>query len=226
MTNLIPNVIALQDELLKATKDTIAMTLIAGSIALVVGLILALILLVTKIDGLSENKFVYCCIDIFTNVFRAIPFVILVVAIFPITRILMGSTIGFKGTIPSLVLGTIPFFTRQFEAALADVDEGKIEAGLAMGLSNFDIIIKIYLKEALPGIVRGTTITIISLIGLTTMVGAVAGGGIGDFALMYGLRRKMNDITYVTVIIILILVSIVQIIGNTILKIIDKEQKQ
>ena len=130
----------------------------------------------------------------------------------------MGTAIGVKGAIVPLVFGCAPFFTRQIESALADVDPGLIEAAQSMGLDNKDIIFRVYLKESIAGIARGTTITIISLIGLTAMAGAIGAGGLGNFAIMYGHQRNMPDITYTTVVVLVIIVTVVQLIGNYIAK--------
>ncbi|NLC55172.1 MAG: ABC transporter permease, partial [Erysipelothrix sp.] len=187
---------------------------------------LAIGLVLFRNKGLMPNKVLFSSIDGVVNFFRAIPFVILLVAIFPLTRLIVGTTLGFKGSIVPLVFATAPFFARQIETALLDVDDGVIEAAIAMGCSNFEIIYRVYLKEALPGLIRAVTITLISLLSLTTMVGAIAGGGIGDIALMYGLRRNMLDITYVTVVIILGLVYLIQSIANISLRKLEKGESK
>lgn len=212
------NVFELKSLIVSETLATIKMVIIAGSIAFVIGLILAIGLVLFRKKGLVPNRLLYQIIDGLVNIFRAIPFVILLVAIFPITRVIAGTTLGFGGSIVPLVFATAPFFARQIESALLDVDDGVIEAAIAMGSSNFEIIYRVYLREALPGLIRAITITLISLLSLTTMVGAIAGGGIGDLALMYGLRRNMLDITYITVIIILILVYLIQFTASIFLR--------
>ena len=130
----------------------------------------------------------------------------------------MGSAIGTKGALVPLVFGTVPFFTRQIESALAEVDKGLIEAAESMGSSPLEIIFRVYLRESLPGIIRGTQITFISLIGLTAMAGAIGGGGLGDYAIRYGHQRGQTDVTYVTVFIILIMVSFIQSMGTFFIK--------
>ena len=156
--------------------------------------------------------------DKVVNLFRSVPFIILLACLVPISRLIMGTAIGVKGAIVPLVFGCAPFFTRQIESALADVDPGLIEAAQSMGLDNKDIIFRVYLKESIAGIARGTTITIISLIGLTAMAGAIGAGGLGNFAIMYGHQRNMPDITYTTVVVLVIIVTVVQLIGNYIAK--------
>ena len=156
--------------------------------------------------------------DKVVNLFRSVPFIILLACLVPLSRLIMGTAIGVKGAIVPLVFGCAPFFTRQIESALADVDPGLIEAAQSMGLDNKDIIFRVYLKESIAGIARGTTITIISLIGLTAMAGAIGAGGLGNFAIMYGHQRNMPDITYTTVVVLVIIVTVVQLIGNYIAK--------
>ncbi|MEG0959111.1 MAG: ABC transporter permease subunit, partial [Erysipelotrichaceae bacterium] len=152
------------------------------------------------------------------NLFRAIPFIILIPIIMPLTRALLGTSIGVKGAIPVLVVGTIPFFARQIESALSEVDHGLIEASQAMGSSPMEIITRVYLKESIPGIVRATTITLISLLGLIAIVGTLGAGGLGDLAIRLGYNRNMVDVTYVMVFFILIIISIVQMLGDFIIR--------
>lgn len=225
LKKIFPNVFELKDIILIETFATIKMLLIAGFIAFIFGLLMAIGLVLFRKKGLRPNKFLFRLIDSFVNIFRAIPFVILLVAIFPLTRWLVGTTLGLAGSIVPLVFATAPFYARQIESALLDVNDGVIEAAISMGCSNFEIIYRVYLKEALPGLIRAITITLISLLSLTTMVGAIAGGGIGDLALMYGLRRNMLDITYITVVIILLLVYIIQFSANIALKKLNKGEK-
>ena len=130
----------------------------------------------------------------------------------------MGTGIGVKGAIVPLVFGCAPFFSRQMESAMAGVNPGLIEAAQVMGLNDFEIVWSVYLKESIAGIARGTTITIISLIGLTAMAGAVGAGGLGNFAIMYGHDRNMPDVTYTTVIVLVVIVTVIQILGNYVAK--------
>jgi D-methionine transport system permease protein len=161
---------------------------------------------------------VFTILDKSINLLRSIPFIILLAALIPLTRAVVGTAIGTRGAILPLVFGTVPFFSRQVESALLQLDSGLIEAAQSMGISPFGIIFRVYLKEGIPGIVRGTAITMISLIGLTAMAGAVGGGGLGDFAIRYGHQRNQVDITYATVLILLLLVSVLQSIGTWIIK--------
>lgn len=216
--NLLPNVITKIPEIYKATLETLLMIVVAGAISFVIGLILGVILAVTGKGNILENKPVYYVLEKIINITRSIPFIILLAAVIPLTRAIVGTAIGTKGSFVPLVLGTIPFFARQIESALSEVDKGVIEAAESMGSSPFEIIFRIYLKESIPNIVRATTITFISLVGLTAMAGSVGGGGLGDLAIRYGYQRYQVDITFVTVIILLIFVNIIQGAGNIIIK--------
>ena len=215
---LLPNVITKLPEIYKATVETLLMILVAGLISFVIGLIFGVILVVTGKGNILENKVVYYVLEKIINITRSIPFIILMAAVIPVTRAIMGTAIGTKGSYVPLVLGTIPFFARQIESALSEIDKGVIEAAQAMGSSPFEIIFRVYLKESIPNIVRATTITFISLVGLTAMAGSIGGGGLGDLAIRYGYQRYQVDITYVTVIILLIFVNIIQGAGNLIIK--------
>jgi D-methionine transport system permease protein len=215
---LIPNVMTKVPELIKSFWQTLYMMGVSGVISFVLGLTFGIILTVTKKKGIMENAVVYNILDKIINTFRSIPFIILLAALIPLTRAVVGTAIGTKGAILPLVFGTVPFFTRQIETALAELDSGLIEASQAMGSSPVEIIYRVYLKESIPSIVRVTTITFISLVGLTAMAGAVGGGGLGDFAIRYGHQRNQVDVTYVTVIILLIVVNIIQGFGNLIIR--------
>ncbi|NLJ97800.1 MAG: ABC transporter permease [Tissierellia bacterium] len=218
----IPNVLDNRIELMQSIGETIAMVSISGIISLVLGIIIGVFLVVTKEGNILENNIFNNIMGKIINFFRSIPFIILIGALIPLTRLIVGSAIGTKGAIVPLVFGTVPFFSRQIETALMEVDKGVIEAAQAMGSSPLDIIFRVYLREGLPGIIRGITITLISLIGLSAMAGAIGGGGLGDFAIRYGYQRFQIDITYVTIIIILIFVSIIQGLGNLVLKKIER----
>ncbi len=218
LTNVLPNVMSKPNDLYISFSQTIYMMFISGLISFVFGIIFGVILIVTSPSGILKNRFIYTLLEGLVNIFRSIPFVILLAALIPFTRIIMGSAIGTKGALVPLVFGTVPFFTRQIESALAEVDKGLIEAAESMGSSPLEIIFRVYLRESLPGIIRGTQITFISLIGLTAMAGAIGGGGLGDYAIRYGHQRGQTDVTYVTVFIILIMVSFIQSMGTFFIK--------
>ncbi len=165
-----------------------------------------------------ENVLIYNLFDKLINIFRSIPFIILIALLIGFTRMIVGTGFGVRGAIIPLIFGTIPFYSRQVESALIEIDDGIIEAALASGSSPWEIIFKVYLSENIPGLIRGTMITMVSLIGLTAMMGAVGGGGLGDFAIRYGFQRRMTDVTIITVLTILLLVSLIQGIGNYLIK--------
>ncbi len=215
---LLPNISAKPNELIEATLQTLNMMVLSGAISLLFGLIFGVMIVVTAPKGILRNAFIYNILDKLINVFRSIPFVILLAALIPFTRMVVGTAIGTKGAILPLVFGTVPFFTRQIESALHEVDNGLIEAAQSMGSSPIEIIFRVYLRESMTGIIRGVQITFISLLGLTAMAGAIGGGGLGDFAIRYGHQRNQTDVTYVTVIIILVMVSLIQSIGNRAIK--------
>ena len=218
LEKIIPNVIKRLPDFFEAIRDTLIIVGCSGSIAFVFGLILGIVITVTKPGGILENKVLYQVLDKLINFFRSIPFIILLTWVIPLSRAVMGTAINVPGAIVPLILGTVPFFSRQVESALAETDKGLVEAALSMGSSPLEIIFRVYLKESVAAIARGTTITAISLVGLTAMAGAVGSGGLGDFAIRYGHDRNMTDVTWVTVIVVFIMVSIIQVIGNVVVK--------
>ena len=218
LENLIPNVMSKPDELWQALLDTFVMVALSGIIAFFLGLFFGVILNVTKKDGILSNTAIYQVIDKLINIFRSIPFIILLTLVLPLTRAVVGTGIGVQGAIVPLIFGTVPFFSRQIESALAEVDNGVIEAAQAIGLSPGAIIFKVYLREGIGSIARATTLTVINLIGLTAMAGAVGAGGLGDFAIRYGHNRFQEDVTWVTVIIIVAIVTLLQVTGNWIVR--------
>lgn len=215
---LFPHVIPKLDELWLSTLQTLYMMLISGGIAFILGIVLGVTLIVTKQGGILENKSVFGILDRLINIFRSIPFVILLAALIPFSRFIVGTAIGTTGAIVPLVVGTVPFFSRQVESALSNVDNGLIEAAKSMGSSPLGIIFRVYLKESIPSLVRVSQITAISLIGLTAMAGAIGGGGLGDFAIRYGHQRGQTDVTYITIVVILLMVSVIQKGGNYIIR--------
>ncbi len=214
LEQFLPNVMSKTSELWQSCGQTLYMVLISGIIAFLIGIVFGVILTVTKRRGILQNVIVYAILDKLINLFRSIPFVILLTALIPFTRFVVGTAIGTNGAILPLVFGTIPFYSRQIESALAQMNPGLVEAAESMGSSPLEIIFRIYLKESIPALSRATTITIISLVGLTAMAGAVGGGGLGDFAIRYGHQRNQVDVTYVTVIILLVGISLIQGVGS------------
>ena len=214
----LPNVSEIWDEVLQSTWETLYMTLVAGLIAGILGVILGVILVVTEDGGILESRHLYNVLDKLVNIFRSLPFIILMALIVPFTRLVVGTSIGTTASIVPLVVATVPFYARQIQNALVEVDAGVIEAAQSMGASPWEIIFRVYLKEGLPGIIRVSSVTIINLIGLTAMAGAIGGGGLGNLAITRGYNRFQNDVTLVATIIILIIVFISQAIGNALVK--------
>lgn len=214
VTKLFPNVIEFASDFPQAIIDTLLMLVISGLISVVIGIFLAVIVVITRKDGLKENEPVFWILDKIINLFRSIPFIILIPTVAVLSRALFGTTIGIEGALVPLVIGTAPFVARQMESAIMEIDPGIIEASIAMGLSTKEIIFDVYLRENIPGMIRGLTISFIALVGQIAIVGSVGAGGLGDMAIRYGLQRSMGDITFVVIILILILISIVQAIGD------------
>ncbi len=215
---IIPNVASHPERFFTGFLETFIMTIWSGSISFVLGLVFGIALVVTKKGAILENKVIFQTLDKLINLFRSVPFIILLTGVMPLSRLIMGTAIGVRGAIVPLVFGTVPFFSRQIETALSEVDEGLVEAALSMGLSPFDIIFRVYLKESVGPIVRGTMITTVSLIGLTAMAGAVGAGGLGNYAIMYGHDRNQLDVTWVTIIVLVIVVNLIQWAGTKIVK--------
>ena len=218
LKEIMPNVVAYQSRFSTSLQQTLEMMLKSGVLAFAIGLCFGVILTVCKKGGIRPNVVLYQIINLFVNVFRSIPFIILLIFLIPLTRVLAGTAIGVRGAVVPLVFGCVPFYTRQVEAALAGVDSGKVEAARSMGSGTLGLIFRVYLHEAVPDLIRVSTITIISLIGLTTMAGAVGAGGIGSFAINYGQNQNHQDIVNVCVIILLVFVCVLQFLGNFLAK--------
>ncbi len=215
-----PNVMNLYPDMYKALFETLFMVMVSGIISTVIGIPTGVILVVTREGGILENPIANNIIGKIINILRSIPFIILLAAIIPVTRFFAGTTIGTKGALVPLIFGTAPFIARQIESALLHIDKGIIEAAQSMGSSPVEIVYRVMLLEGLPGIIYALTITTISLIGLSAMAGTVGGGGLGDFAIRYGYQYFQTDVMVVTIIILLILVNVVQGIGDLLLKLV------
>ena len=212
--NLIPNVIKTKKELFKCLKQTLQMVGYSSLISAGFGILFGVTLVVTEKGNILDCPPIYQLLDKLINVFRSIPFIILVSLLIKTTRSLVGTSIGVTGAIFPLVVATVPFFSRQIHSALCEIDPGVVEAARSMGLHPVSIIFRVYLREGLPGMIRGATITIVNIIALTAMAGTVGGGGLGDYAIRYGYQRVMTDVTIVTIAIILLMVTIIQTIGT------------
>jgi len=201
--------------------DTLAMLLISTFFAYIIGLFLGIILYVTEPAGLRPHKALNAVLGWIINMGRSIPFIILLVAVMPMTRTLVGTTTGVRGVIPPLVLSTAPFVARMVQQSLAEVPKDAIEAAESCGASVPRIVVSALLPEALPSIVRGISITLITALGYTAIAGAVGAGGLGDIAIRYGYYRYEDEVMLVTVVLMIILVQIIQSTCDAIAKAID-----
>lgn len=214
MKQLMPNIMEKLPEFWQSIIETFIMLGVTGIVSMLLGTLFGVILVVTRKNDILENRIINLVLGKFIDFFRAIPFIILVTLLSGLTRLIAGSAIGLRGAIFPLIVGTIPFFARQVESALAEIDRGLIEASQAMGSSPMEIIVRVYLRESIPGIIRATCITLISLLGFITMVGAVGGGGVGDFCIRFGYNANQGDVTIVCVIILLLITSLIQAVGS------------
>ncbi len=206
----------------KALGETVYMVVVSMVIASAIGVPLGVLLHTTAKGQILENIFINQTVGSFVNAIRSIPFIILMVAIIPLTRFLVGSAIGTTAAIVPLVIASIPFIGRQVETSLKEVPAGLVEAAQSMGATPFQIISRVLLPEAMPGIVSQLTTVIIALVGESAMAGAIGGGGLGDLAIRYGYQRFRPEVMLATVVVLIVLVQLVQFIGNTIAKRLDK----
>lgn len=200
--------------LFEAFNETLIMVFFSTLFSVLLGGILAIILVMTGPKGLRENKVLFKILDGIINVLRSFPFIILMVAIIPLTRAIVGRSTGTEAAIVPLTIAAAPFVARIIEAALKEVDNGVIEAAKSFGASDFQIIFKVMFKEAVPSIISGLTLAIINIIGYSAMAGSIGAGGLGDLAIRYGYQRYQTDIMIVTVIILIIIVQLLQNLGN------------
>lgn len=201
-------------EIAQASLDTLLM--LAGSMVLTVlfGIPLGVLLYLSGKGRLAANPLVNGVLSLIVNVLRSVPFIILLIVMLPVTVMLVGTSLGVAGAIPPLVVGAAPFYARLVETALREVDKGVVEATQAMGGSTFQIVTRALLPEALPGILAGATVTAIALVSYTAMAGVVGAGGLGDLAVRFGYQRFQTDVMVVTVVLLLVLVQILQMIGD------------
>ncbi|CAE6964965.1 MULTISPECIES: methionine ABC transporter permease [Pseudomonas] len=212
LEQLLPNVF--WPEIWQASIDTLNMLLGSMLFTVLLGLPLGVLLFLTGPRQLFEQKALYGVLSLVVNVLRSVPFVILLILMLPVTELVVGTSLGVAGAIPPLVVGATPFFARLVETALREVERGIIEATQAMGASTWQIITRALLPEALPGLLAATTVTAITLVGYTAMSGLVGGGGLGDLAVRYGYQRYQPDVMAVTVVLLLILVQVLQMVGD------------
>lgn len=210
----------------ESSLETLYMVFFSTVFAVILGFPLGVLLTITKEHGLWEQKSFHRILDTIINVLRSFPFIILMIILFPLSRIITGTTIGSTAAIVPLAIGAAPFVARMIEGALLEVDHGLIEASQSMGASNWTIISKVMVPEATNSIINGITITIISLIGYSSMAGAIGAGGLGDLAIRYGYQRFQVDIMCYAIIVILIIVQLTQMLGNLYIQIRKKKLGQ
>lgn len=204
------------DIISKAFGQTVVMVLFSTLFSVILGAIPAVVLTLTAPDGLRPNKAVYSTLSFLVNVFRSFPFIILMILVIPLTRLLVGKAIGTTAAVVPLTISAIPFVARVMESSLREVDPGLIEAARSFGASEFQIFRRVYLKEALPGIVAGIVLTMISLVGYSAMGGAIGAGGLGDVAIRYGYQGYRMPYLIVTSILLIVFVQLIQGVGNLI----------
>lgn len=210
--------------LAEGVLDTLYMTLVSTLFAYVFGMVMGVILVVCRPDGIHPCVSLYKVLDIVVNLTRSFPFLILMIAVIPFTRALVGTTIGNTATVVPLVISAAPFVARLIESSLLEVDRGIVEAAQSMGASTWQIITKVLLPEATPSLINGSAIAATTILGYSAMSGAVGGGGLGKLAIMYGYNRYQTDIMFATVVLLIIIVQIFQEIGNRAARHSDKRQ--
>jgi D-methionine transport system permease protein len=207
-----------QELLLNATGETLYMVLLAALFTVAIGLPVGVLLFLTRPKGILPNRAISLLLNTLVNTGRALPFVVLLIALIPFTRLLVGTTLGSTAAIVPITLGAFPFFARIVENALDEVDRGRIEAVVSMGGTLWHIVSRVLLPEALPALVAGVTLTIVMLIGFSAMAGVVGGGGLGDLAIRYGYQRFDNQIMSATIVVLLALVMLIQKLGDRLVR--------
>ena len=214
---------AMIDLLMKALGETVYMVAVSMAVATALGVPLGVLLSATGKGGILEARALNKALGAVVNAIRSIPFIILMVAIIPLTRLIVGTAIGTTAAMVPLIIAAVPFIGRQVETSLAEVPYGLVEAALSMGATPLQIIRRVLLPEAMPSIVSQLTTVIISLVGESAMAGAIGGGGLGDLAIRYGYQRFRPDVMIATVVILIILVQLVQFAGNLLAKRLNKK---
>ena len=210
------------EQLWAATLETLYMTTLSGVATFVLGIVLGLALFLTARGGLFHNRAVYSVISIVVNVFRSIPFIILIVLLIPFTKTLVGTILGANAALPALIVGAAPFYARLVEIALREVDKGVIEATRSMGARLSTLVFRVLLPESSPALVSGITVTLIALVSYSAMAGVIGAGGLGNLAYLEGFQRNHGDVTLVATVTILIIVFIIQFCGDVLTSLLDK----
>ena len=210
--------------LLEATGDTLFMVSLSVLFSYLLGVPLGVLATISEPESIAPCKPLYTVLDWIINITRSVPFIILIIALFPFTRWLVGSSIGPKGAIVPLVVGATPFVARLVQGSLNELDKGVVESAQAMGATNFQIVTRVLLPEALPSLLRGMAVSTITLVGYTAIAGAVGAGGLGDVAIRYGHHRFQPDVMYVTLVVIVLLVQVIQLAFDLLVKKLDKNK--
>ena len=210
---------------LQGTVDTLIMTCVATILAYIIGIPLGILLVVTSPNGLRPNRIVSTIVGWIVNIGRSVPFIILLVALIPFTRFIVGTSLGVPGAVVPLVVTAAPFAARMVEQSLEETDSGLVEAAQSFGASTWQIVWKVYLKETLPSLVRGAAITFVTLFGYSAMAGTVGAGGLGDIAIPYGYQRFQTDVMIFAVLLCVVLVIVFQAIGDVTARKIDKRRR-
>lgn len=206
------------DLLWQALTETLYMVALAALFTFVLGLLIGILLYVTGPDGVLANRFVYAPLGLLVNVGRSLPFLILLILLLPVTRAVVGTSLGATAAIVPLTIGSAPFFGRVVETALREVDAGRIEAAQSMGATSEDIVFKVLLPEALPGLLAGATLTLVMFVDYSAMAGAIGAGGLGNFAIKYGYQRFNTQLMLATVVVLVVLVQLLQMVGDRIVR--------
>ncbi|MEG7481890.1 methionine ABC transporter permease [Citrobacter freundii] len=210
------------EQLLAATQETLYMTALSGAATVILGIALGLALFLTARGGLFPNRAVYSAISLVVNIFRSIPFIILIVLLIPFTKAMVGTILGANAALPALIVGAAPFYARLVEIALREVDKGVIEATRSMGARLSTLIFRVLLPESSPALVSGITVTLIALVSYSAMAGVIGAGGLGNLAYLEGFQRNHSDVTLVATVTILLIVFIIQLCGDVITSLLDK----
>ncbi|MER2048641.1 MAG: methionine ABC transporter permease [Solibacillus sp.] len=209
-------------KMLEATYETIYMTAVATVITFILGLLIGIVLFLTSDNQLWANKIVHFLTGSFVNIFRSIPFIVLIILLIPFTKFLLGTIRGANAALPALIIGAAPFYARMVLIALREIDKGVIEAARSMGAKTSTIIRKVLIPESLPALISGITVTAVALVGYTAMAGIIGAGGLGNLAFLDGFQRNRTDVTLMATVLILVVVFIIQYIGDFITARVDK----
>ncbi|MCM3722764.1 methionine ABC transporter permease [Solibacillus isronensis] len=209
-------------KMLEATYETIYMTAVATVITFILGLLIGIVLFLTSDNQLWANKIVHFLTGSLVNIFRSIPFIVLIILLIPFTKFLLGTIRGANAALPALIIGAAPFYARMVLIALREIDKGVIEAARSMGAKTSTIIWKVLIPESLPALISGITVTAVALVGYTAMAGIIGAGGLGNLAFLDGFQRNRTDVTLMATVLILVVVFIIQFIGDFITARVDK----